>query len=43
MGIKKSVTDLINQLVQILKRELVQFKDSVLELEEVGKLNPVKL
>ena len=34
--------DFINQLVQVLKKELVQLRDSVQELEEVGKLNPAE-
>ena len=38
-----TVMDLINQLVQVLKKELVQLKDSVQELKEVGGLDLVKL
>ena len=34
--------DFINQLIQVLKKELVQLRDSVQELKEVGKLNLVK-
>ena len=34
--------DLINQLVQVLRRELVQLRDSVQELEKVEELDPVK-
>ena len=35
--------DLINQLVQALKRELVQLRDSIQELKEVVRLNLVEL
>ena len=35
--------DLINQLVQVLRRELAQLRNSVQELKEVGELNLVKL
>ena len=35
--------DLINQLVQVLKRELIQLRDSIQELKKVGELNLVKL
>ena len=37
------ITDLINQLIQIFKKELVQLKNSVQELKEVGKLNLIEL
>ena len=37
------VTDLINQLVQVLKRELVQLRDSIQELDKVRELNLVEL
>ena len=36
------ITDLINQLVQVLKRELAQLRDNVQELKEVGELDLVK-
>ena len=35
--------DLINQLVQVLKRELIQLRDSIQELKKVGELNLVEL
>ena len=37
------VIDFINQLIQVLRRELVQLKDSIQELKEVKNLNLVEL
>ena len=37
------VTDLINQLVQVFKRKLVQLRDNIQKLKKVGELNLVKL
>ena len=37
------VINLINQLVQVLKRELVQLRDSIQELKKVGELDLVEL
>ena len=39
-GLWKAVTDLINKIVQVLRRELVQFWDSV---QEAGLIKPVEL
>ena len=35
-----AVTDLVNQLVQVLRRELAQLKISVQELEELKPVKP---
>ena len=37
------VTNLINQLVQVLKKELVQLRDSIQKLDKVKKLNSIEL
>ena len=36
------VTDLVNQLVQVLKRELAQLRESVQELDKVRGLDLVE-
>ena len=38
-----NITDLISKIVQVLKRELIQFRDSIQELKKVKKLDLVKL
>ena len=37
------IIDLVNQLVQVLRRELAQLRNSVQEVKEVGELNLVEL
>ena len=38
--LRSLVTDLINQLVQVLRRELAQLRESVQELEELEPVEP---
>ena len=38
-----NITNFINQLIQILKKELTQLRDSVQELKEVKELDLVEL
>ena len=40
---KVGVINLINQLIQVLRKELAQLRDSVQKLDKVGKLNLVEL